>query len=362
MKRRQTVMLILTLFIILAAAQPILAFPGMTGENGEQPSGEQSAGEQPSGEQPAAENSNDAATTGGISLEAHHFFVSPNDQGIEVSETYVFNNTGEAISGGDNLSLAVPEGVTEVIPYRGLEEEGSYRFEDGKIVVTKDIVAGQNIFAFGYKVIKPEAAEISLKEDVDFPTGYVSIILPPHGMEVTGEQFMDDGLQQFDQSTQYRVFSRANIKPGEELVVNMAFSGSGPEGEQAQGAGTGGNVREDNPEFHSAGHIRFWRQSPFAGMNAHLFLLLAVVIPVGMIGFALYRRRKYAAETIVPTDGEEEMFQKLLKKQHSLMDKLKELEQQRADGQVEEEAYQELRDAYKKKLINIKAKIKQLTD
>ncbi|WP_366923589.1 hypothetical protein MFMK1_000492 [Metallumcola ferriviriculae] len=341
MNRKLLALFLMVGILIFAASLPAMAYPGMSDSEGNTAQGE---------------------SPGGIIFEAHHFFITPNETGIEVSETYVINNPGEAVTGDKTIELAVPEGVTEIIPYRGLEE-GAYQLDEGNLVLSQEITQGQNVIAFGY-TIKSDDTTFPFKETVNFSTSFVSVILPPHGMAVTNEDFTDDGVQQFDENTQYKVFSKSQLEQGTELNFQVAFSGSGPAasgGTDPHNEGGTGAVTQAAPEFHSAGHIRFWQQSPFAGMNAHLFLFLVIVVPIAATGYYFYRRSQDAAEMARANseDEEEEQFQKLLKKQDSLMSKLKELEMQRKNKEIDDETYNKLKDTYKKRLIKVRAKLKE---
>ncbi len=288
--------------------------------------------------------------TSSLSLKVHHLFMAPSGQDtLRVSERFIINNAGDTVSADETFIVSLPDAYQDLQFLEGIDKN-SAQVKDGKLVISRSIPSGTTNLGFGY-VIKSDTPHFIINEEVRYPTEVVYILTPAQGIDISGNNIQDGGIQNVE-GQQYRLFIGEGFQPGDNLGLRVTLTGSV--------SGASGGVTREGPEFHSPGHIRFWKQSPFAGMNAHIFLFLIIVLPTGLIGYALYKRRQYAQEMASEKDEEEELFQRLMKKQHSLLGKLKDLEKQRLNEEIDEETYAQLREVYKKKLIKVKAKLKEL--
>lgn len=284
-----------------------------------------------------------------VTVVGHYFLLTPAPQGLlNVQERIVLNNPGPSLPAGQ-VRFYLPDGVQKLT----LHEGGGIPLAagDGVVEVKGQIPPGQSLFDFGYMVSLQGAPHFILRHKSDFFTGQVYILTPPQGVWVRGERVADQGVNQSG-DTEFRLFTMEKLPPGTDVPLVVSV-----------GAGKGGTVTRKPPvAFHSPGHIRFWYQSPFRGINAHLFLAIIILAPLTVLAVAVVRRRKNKAGAAAQQDeDDEDLFQRLLVRERVLMDKLKELERQHAQGEVDEETYQKLREAYKRKLVQVKVQLRSFT-
>lgn len=347
MSFRKTLAVLVTVLLLLATS--LLAFAEEQGNAGDAADG-------------AVATEAAAGEAGKISVKVHHLLLSPNDdRTLNVKEQLVIYNPGEALPEGKTVTITLPLGYRELELFHDLNEDMVQVEEDS--VIIKQLPAGETMIGFSYVMetfSEGTAPHFIISETVNYPTQSYFVLAPAQGMKIISSELQSGGVQNMG-GMQYQFHAADNVKPGTKMeiraIISMADESAGG---QDNSGGYSGTVTREAPKFHTPGHIRFWKQSPFAGMDAHLFLFLVIVVPAGAIGYALYRRTQEAAELATEADEEEELFQRLVKKQKVLMNKLKELEIQHANGEVDEETYTQLREIYKKKLVKVKAKLKEL--
>lgn len=287
-----------------------------------------------------------------LKIKSHHFFIVPVDQGtIMVEEKIVLSNLGN-VNGGSLITFSLPKGFKRLELVDGLGKK-YLQEKDGKLIINNSLPEDVKVIAFNYH-LQSDEANFLISKKVDYSTENLYIWTLIHGIEITGKNIENSGIQNINGS-HYKVFRGQNFAPGEKLVFTAAIDWNNIS------SGGEGSVTEKSPKFHSPGHIRFWKQSPFSGIDAHLLILLIIIIPAVMISYAVYSRKKYAAETNTDEE-EEELFRKLVKKQESLKRKLVEIEKQRIDNELTEENYTRLREEYKKRLIQVKIKLRELSE
>lgn len=302
------------------------------------------------------------AAAAGPTVDLHHFLLRSGAQGtLQVEERLQLNNPGASLPPG-KVRFFLPDGARDLA---GLGENGSkFEFKDGTLVFREALPPGKTIFGFSYELPLTGAPHFILRHLSDFPTALMSILVPPQGIQVQAQrQAPDQGqpgvavpLTDLGVSTysgqQLRVYTAERLSPGQEvgLIVRVG-----------SGAAAGGALSRKPPvSFHNPGHIRLWYQSPFRGINAHLFLVIVFGVPLGALVYHFVRRRKAVRKA--PAESEEERFQRLRTREKILLEKLVELERQRLEQRVDEESYRTLREALKTRLVQVKLQLRQFVE
>ncbi|MHB1125821.1 MAG: hypothetical protein ACYC2T_02535 [Bacillota bacterium] len=319
--------LLVVLFWILSSVQPVLAFP-------------------------TAANTNEA--DGSIQVDMHHLLITPLESGeLAVRDSIIFRNTGsEPITGNETFKISLPEGYAGLEYGEGIDNPEQVVVSGQELVLNQEIPPGENAIVVSYK-LPQGSAHYLINQKFNYPTSAFYVLVPPQGVNVAAENIADGGVIDIN-GYNYHIYALENIKPGDMTQLAVSLGGAASE----NGSGV---TRQATPEFHNAGHIRFWAQSPFAGIDAHLFLGIFVAVPLAFGIYALYRRRRQPEDSGGKTDVEEQLFHKLMARQKILMEKIKELEGQMERQELDPETYQKLREAYKNKLVQVKVKLRQLS-
>lgn len=286
-----------------------------------------------------------------LQLEMYHITAYLEEPGVmHVGERVVLKNSSSQEKKVDGLRFTIPEGATSLTYLEGIKQE-DVKAEGNQLTYQGAIPSGDFTFGFDYHLTS-KAPHFTLDKKFLFDVPVVYVFTPPGQLDVQGQGLQDQGVINMGQEV--HLYSMENVTAGQDIQLFFTVGAL---------AGGGGSTNGDIPQsvkFHNPGHIRLWYQSPFAGINAHLFLVLVILIPVVLAGLFIYQRKKNRpSEQLDEKDAEEEMFQRLLVKQKVLMNKLRRLEESFAAQEVDEETYLEQKEAYKKSLINVKLKLKQ---
>ena len=138
---------------------------------------------------------------------------------------------------------------------------------------------------------------------------------------------------------------------------------------QADNAGANEKVANSsyNPTkvaFHSPGHIQRWYNSPLRNQDAHLWFAFLIILIIGIIVAAgmLYRIRQQEAAKAEEANKGEKLYIEMVAKQKRLMAKIADLDEKLSKGEIQQEEYNRLRDEYKKTLVKVKLKLKELEE
>lgn len=119
-------------------------------------------------------------------------------------------------------------------------------------------------------------------------------------------------------------------------------------------------ISKKSPEFHSAGHIRLWEQTPFSGMNPHLFLIVILLLVSGA-AFLVIRRNVLMCKDPQESERRDDLlFEGLYSKKQAVLKKILNLENDYQKKIISADHYQAARSNLKIELIKIKLKINQL--
>lgn len=105
------------------------------------------------------------------------------------------------------------------------------------------------------------------------------------------------------------------------------------------------------------GHVQWWYQSPLAGINAHLFLVVVVGIPAVLLFYFSLKRSRQAQEQ----DGEGSLAY-WQTQEKALLRRLWEIEEQYRQRQIDDASYDKLKTSYKKRLVYVKAQLRRLNE
>jgi mannitol-1-phosphate/altronate dehydrogenase len=118
------------------------------------------------------------------------------------------------------------------------------------------------------------------------------------------------------------------------------------------------------PPYHPAAMIRWWFTSPLREYNPHLFVGALFILLAGVIYYLRIRnKRKLQAEGHAqPVDEEERLFQQLMAKRKTILDKLVELEEAFEAHKLSPEEFQKQRETYKRHLVQVKLSLRQYVE
>ncbi|WP_227762942.1 hypothetical protein [Zhaonella formicivorans] len=295
-----------------------------------------------------------AASAQALTSDIHHLMLRLNSDGtLTVREQVVVTNSSEnAVQ--EKFSIALPEGFTDLQLIEGIDQEKT-KLEDGLLIVEQPIPPGQATYKLEYKLLPGAAPHFLINKKFTMPTKAFYVMTQKGTLEVISDKLKDAGpLTMGDQELQ--LYEGTGFTA--DTVVNVAVQPV-TAGTSAESAGP---VTKEAPKFHNPGHIRLWYQSPFSGINAHLFLAIVIALPILGLGYHFYRKRAGEAPKKSAAQAEEEAFRRLLIKEKTLKAKLVELEQNYADQKVDEEEYQAVREIMKKQLLAVRAQLKSFTD
>ena len=286
----------------------------------------------------------------GVTVALRHQMITATDQVnvLSVKDTIIVNNPLGSQAKETSISIGLPKNHSQLI-ILSAQGEDELITKEGKLIYSK-IPSGNSQIEVGYLVIIPDnSTRFLLSTTLDNPTAEYSILAPAEIFNMDSNKLRAGTIQRVGDND-YQMMGASDLESGTVIEATVMQ------------VSNGGIEASYNPEFHSPGHVKFWRQSPFSGIDAHLFILLVVIIPAGLIGFAFYKRKQGNPEPPTEEDNEERLFQMLTKRNNVLQKKIKELEQQRFDGQIDDETYSQLSQAYRKRLQSVKIRLKEFTD
>lgn len=293
-----------------------------------------------------------------LEVKVNHLNLSLTAEGhLHVTEQYLLENPGEAFSGAEHpVSFPLPPDAFNV-HYGGGIDESAARVAEGQLFLEQEFPSGEITLNFHYLISGAEGApHYFLDREFGYDTSNFFVMVPAGQLRVMSENLEDQGVMAMGEN-QLHIYAGA-FEQGDALSM-MVLPGTGTTG--APGGAPGTVSVESAPAFHDPGHIRMWEQSPFSGIDAHLFMVIVIGVPVGLLVWYLVKRRQ-GQKAKTDLEREEEVFQRLLIREKYLKQKLVELEQQYSEGTVSDEDYEQQLEVYKKKLLEVRMKLKQFTE
>lgn len=287
-----------------------------------------------------------------VKVGVNHLSLSITAEGnLHVTEQYMLQIPED--DSIDSLAFPLPLTAIDVHYGSGIDEE-KVQVEEGRLVLNQEIPSGEATFNFHYLIEPLEGApHFFLEREFFYDTPTFFVMVPAGQLRVAGEQLEDQGVAAMGE-TSWGIYAGA-FNEGDTLSFTVLPDMMGEE------RPPGTIERENAPPFHSQGHIQRWEQSPFSGIDAHLFMILVIGVPVGILVWYLLKRRKEGKQK-TELEKEEEVFQRYLVREKFLKEKLLELEKKKAEGSIDEEDYAQQLELYKKKLLEVRVKLKQFTE
>ncbi|HHW06065.1 MAG TPA: hypothetical protein GXX34_00810 [Clostridia bacterium] len=294
-----------------------------------------------------------AAVSGAeVQVEVNHLTLSLTQAGdLLVRERYMLEAAGEG-----SLVLPLPANAVDVQPGEGMEET-QVEVEEGKLILHLETAAGGGGQSVNFDYYIETAGGIPhffWERDFFYDTPTFFVMVPAGQLRIVSDQLENQGVMPMGETS--LVIYAGAFSAGDTLKMTVVPDTMG--GENVPGT----VERESVPPFHPAGHVQRWEESAFSGIEPHLFMVVVIGVPVGLLVWYLVKRRKEAVRAKTEAEREEEVFQRYLVREKFLKEKLLELEKKKAEGTIDDEDYAQQLELYKKKLLEVKAKLKQFTE
>lgn len=286
-----------------------------------------------------------------IEIEVHHLLIREVGEGLEVREIITIQNSGEEIEpteeNPETLRISLPFSYTTLVFNAGVETEDDFEATGDGLALLVPIEPGEINLDFTY-ILKPHNQNYVLDKEIYYPTESIHFLLT-EGLTMTDENLVHGGLLTMGEIV-VNQYSWEEPAPGERFMSIISREEAESTGALERGYSSDG--------FHSEAHLRFWRMSPFSGVEPHLFLLVLVAI----IGAAVYFTVKYTkkSDKTNQDEGNTDQVKQLEAKQQILLRKLADLKRQHQAGEIDDDRLEKLTKAYKEKLKEVKIQLKQM--
>lgn len=250
------------------------------------------------------ERTADAST---VSASVLHVIAQPAAEGLAVSEVYVLSNSAERVianPGAPILHISLPAGATQLemdpdMPANTLVPGG-----DGLDFYGSFPAASQGSQSIAFSYVLPPGSPL-LDRAVTFPIAAVNLLVQgdPQTIRVAGDQFISEDTRSFD-GQPYQLFRANNLTPGQTVTLKIEPVGAALD----------------------------WR------------ILLGIgLIVVGGVGLVLWQRSQKKQPAATPQAIEKE----------ALIDQIAALDDEFAEGRVDEINYKAKRAKLKEKLVKL---------
>lgn len=287
-----------------------------------------------------------------VQVEVNHLTLGLTQEGdLLVRERYMLEVTGE----GD-LAFPLPPDAVEVQVGEGLEGIRA-EVQEGKLVLHLDQGGGEEPLSVNFDYFVETEAGIPhffLEREFFYDTPTFFVLVPAGQLRIVSDQLQNQGVMPMGE-TSLMIYA-GSFAAGDTLKMTVVPDTLG--GETVPGT----VERESTPPFHPEGHVQRWEESALRGIEPHLFLAVVIGVPVGLLVWYLVKRRRASEGAKTDAEREEEVFQRYLVREKFLKEKLLELEKKKAEGAIDEADYTQQLELYKKKLLEVKAKLKQFTE
>ncbi len=242
-----------------------------------------------------------------VKIDTLHVVVIPSSNGLDVSEIYVLSNSGDRFVAGFGapvMHFALPAGATNVqldAATQNVLERGGDGFD-----YYDAIPVGQDVQQIVYQYTLPSGSS-DLSRALYHPIGSVNLLLAgdPNTLNVSSSQLTSQGTQVI-QGSNYQQFTAANLQTGQKLTVSVGTA------------------------------------SP---LDWRIILGIALVV-VGVAGLAIWQRSQKKRPAVASARSLE--IQK-----EALIDQIAALDDDFAEGKLDEVNYKARRAKMKDKLIKL---------
>lgn len=290
-----------------------------------------------------------------LEVQVNHLNLSLTAEGeLHVTEQYLLLNPGEAFFQKDLLSFFLPAEAKD-IHFDSSVDESQIEITEDQVIFQQEIPEGETTLSYHY-LLPPQGDGLDFfwEREFSFDTPSFFVMSGAGELQVASEYLEDQGIVAMGERALH--IYGGSFQQGESLGLKIF-----PDLNPAPATGPGIIDRTTAPKFHHPGHIRLWEQSPFGGIDAHLFIALVIGLPIAGLGVYFWKRRQEKTGTSL-LEQEEEVFQRYLIRERFLLKKLQELEEEKAAGKLDEEDYQTHLDLYKKRLLEVRIKLKDFIE
>jgi hypothetical protein len=245
---------------------------------------------------------------------------------VQVVQLYLMSNpTDKTITsvepGGSVITFTLPEGYENLQFQDGILGE-RYLEIPGGFADTQSVQSGVTDYQVLVAFDLPYKNKLTMQQVINHTLSSAVVLLPQNGVKLKSDAMVDAGTRDV-QGTPYQMFTGTSMAAGSELKIEL----SGKPG--------GGLSFLSNPET---------RNSLLVGLGAlGLVLILA--------GLWLFRRERLAKKEALELD--EELEDDDLEDADSLMDAIIALDDLYKNGELPEDAYQQRRAEFKRRLEEI---------
>ena len=309
------------------------------------------------GEEKVKETDSDAK----IKLEVHHAIITKEGDKALIRETLKFVNEGDSAYIGQEgekgakevLKLSLPKSYTD-LKIMGVPEN-KVIIREGELVTTTPVQPGTLQLTVNYVVPASQYGEHIIDKKINYLTEVFYILSPEGDFDVKGEGIVSGGVQEID-GAKYQVFYNELSRPGEGFEVTAKSAGSKS---NLVSAGYQSDI-----SFHSASHISRWMSSPLNGTDPHIWtaFLILLILAMAFAATMLIREKRKHKETEEADEKLNTLYDRLVIKEKRLLDKIRAVDKKLETGEVTAEGHKGLREQYKKMLIDVKLKLRELEE
>jgi uncharacterized membrane protein len=259
-------------------------------------------------------------------------------------------------SSNPEIKFQVPNNAQQIAVNIHGAEEMDFEKIDENVVIYQQLPPERSMeFSISYFLeIDSDNLDISIMRE--YPVNLFNVYVPVNsGLSIQSSQLVESGVMNINQRS-FNYYSFANLQANDLMEIQIQVN------EDKQITTSNNRVNQGYDGFHNPGHIRFWESSPLSNFNPHLVTFVFVVLIVFAIVYYFYRWRIDEQKNAKQSSQEDDVFIRLYKEESLLKKKLAEIQLALDDGEINEEEYIKRRDIYKKKLINVKLKIKEFTE
>lgn len=304
----------------------------------------------------------------GLSSEFTHLLFGVKDGQLKVFHLVKLKNAGQAKSGPIEISL--PKGY-ENLKFSG-DTDGTMakevKIEAESISDPRGLEPGAaRDYAVTYDLPMPLDG-LSLSVKVNHPTQMILILadqgtvqmLPLQNRDFRSEGSAEYGKKTFDQ------FARNDVAPGTALTMTLGSAARTSHEASPPGQVTQGTIALLNQAFHGgASNMMLWQR--FTGNAGHGGLVGMIIILTALTGLIFGVGRTWYIRSLInrgldPSTGEriEETLEKLLKEKGIYIKKIADLDRRLEAGKISPEDHGERRSAYKRRLVKVMARLKEM--
>ncbi|MGA1847151.1 hypothetical protein [Deferribacter abyssi] len=280
-----------------------------------------------------------------VKLNALHLYLTPVSQdSISITYRFIVNYYGDK-SETKEIVVSIPENSGHFEFLEGVNKQ-DVKITDSEMVIKTTLKSGENNIVI--RMLKLlDLPHFNYKLRLNYYSENIYIVTPPEGISVKGENLYEGKVIKV-QNSKIKYYYYPKLYPNMEVSFFVSLQ---------KEASTSKIANSYHPKFHSAAHIRFWRQSPFRGINPHLFLMIIVTLPIFLIVYVTYTKRKRAS---MEDEDFKELLMKLNMRKQSLLEEIVKLDREFENGQLDEKTYRNMRNKAKERLAQIKMKMEKL--